>query len=55
MGGSALPVGPGRQVVQEQGSDETELFLDLLEAQRCLWDPADRSYKNRVQMKQSCF
>ena len=28
-------------------SDEMELFLDLWEAQRCLWDPADRSYKNR--------
>ena len=29
-------------------SDETELFLDLWEAQCCLWDPADRSHKNRV-------
>ena len=29
------------------GSEEVDVFVDLWEAQRCLWDPADRDYKNR--------
>ena len=29
------------------GSEEMDVFVDLGEAQRCLWDPADRDYKNR--------
>ena len=28
-------------------SEEMDLFVDLWEAQRCLWDPADRDYKKR--------
>lgn len=43
-----LGVGGGMDEVDiSVASDETELLLDLWEAQRCLWDPADRSYKNR--------
>ena len=28
-------------------SGEADMFLDLREAQRSLWDPADGGYKNR--------
>ena len=29
------------------GSEEIDAFVDLWEAHRCLWDPADRDYNNR--------
>ena len=29
------------------GSEEMDVVVDLWEAQRCLWDPADRDVKNR--------